>query len=109
MTAKSNSKSELTPINIQNSLAGSPSHALLKDTARRIIVTQKVKVNAVEHFEEIPSHWPVPSVNTAYVLDFSDDMRLPDQGGTEKGKPKGLDVFLKVEVCDYHHSCAAII
>jgi hypothetical protein len=108
-TAKSDSKSGSIPINIQNSPAGSPSHALPKDTAGRIIVTRKVKVDAVEHLEGIPSRWPVPSVDTAYVLDFSDDMRLPDQGGTAKGKPKGLDVFLKAEVCDYHHSCATII
>lgn len=108
-TAKSDSKSGSTPINIQNSLAGSPSHALPKDTAGRIIVTRKVKVDAVEHLEGIPSCWPVPSVDTAYVLDFSDDTRLPDQGGTAKGKLKGLDVFLKAEVCGYHHSCAAII
>jgi hypothetical protein len=96
------SKSRLRLIDCRIIAADSPSHeGLKKDALGRVVVTRKMKVDAVEHLQEIPSRWPVPTVDTAYVLDFSDDMRLLDQSGTAKGKPKGLDAFLKAEVCDY--------
>jgi hypothetical protein len=104
-TAKLDSKSGSTPINIQNSPAGSPSYeGPPKDTAGRIVMTQKVKIDTVEHLKGIPSCWPVPSVDTAYVLDFSNDMSA--RPGWDC---KSLDVSLKVEVCDYHYSYVASI
>lgn len=65
-------------------------------------MTRKVKVDAVKHLDGIPTHWPIPKVETAYVLDFNKDTRLSKDTETLKGKPKGLDLFLKAEVSDYH-------
>jgi hypothetical protein len=69
-----------------------------KDASGRIIVTRKTKVDTVEHLQGVPARWPVPAVDTAYVLDFSND--VPGNSETKNGKPKGLDAFLKAEVCD---------
>ncbi|KAF8229096.1 hypothetical protein L208DRAFT_1288337, partial [Tricholoma matsutake] len=49
------------------------------------VITRKMKVNAVDHFNAIPAHWPVPDVDTAYVLDMM------------KNKVKSLDAYLKLE------------
>jgi hypothetical protein len=68
------------------------------------VITRKMKVDAVEHLAAIPSHWPVPKVDTAYVLDFSDDVRLSRDAETSKRKLRGLDAFLKAEVRDYVRS-----
>jgi hypothetical protein len=67
-----------------------------KDASGRIIVTRKMKVDAVKYLPAVLTHWPVPAVDTAYVLDFSED--VPGNSETKKGKPKGLDAFLKAEV-----------
>ncbi|KAJ6624578.1 hypothetical protein B0H10DRAFT_2430864 [Mycena sp. CBHHK59/15] len=45
--------------------------------------------------KEIPERFPVPDVDTAYILNFSGDSRAKKQ--TKGGKPKGLDAFLKAE------------
>lgn len=56
----------------------------------------------MEHLNGIPTCWPIPKVETAYVLDFNKDARISKDAETLKGKPKGLDSFLKAEVSDYH-------
>ncbi|KAJ7912257.1 hypothetical protein B0H13DRAFT_1875058 [Mycena leptocephala] len=43
----------------------------------------------------IPERFAVPNVNTAYILDFSDDDRSKKL--TKAGKPTGLGAFLKAE------------
>ena len=68
-----------------------------KDREGRYIVTRKAKVEAIESLDGVPHRWPVPEVDTAYVLDFGDDARVSGRKVTKK--PKGLDVFLKAEVC----------
>jgi hypothetical protein len=72
-----------------------------KDREGRYIVTRKVKVDSVEHLDGVPHRWPVPEVDTAYVLDFGGDARVSGQDNavTVTRKPKGLDTFLKSEVC----------
>lgn len=65
-----------------------------RDRDGRFIVTQKFKVDAVEHLDSVPIRWPVPKVETAYVLDFTDKAGLL---GNKKGNPKSLDAFLKAE------------
>jgi len=49
----------------------------------------------------VPHHWPVPEVDTVYVLDFGDDARVSGQnnGVMVTRKPKGLDTSLKAELC----------
>jgi len=69
-----------------------------KDASGRIIVTRKMKVDAVEHLQGVLTCWPVPAVDTAYVLDFSKDVLRSLE--TKNKRPKGLDAFLKAEVCD---------
>jgi hypothetical protein len=71
-----------------------------KDSSGRYIITRKMRVDAVEPLENIPNRWPVPKVDTAYVLDFSDDPRVSEKIKNVNGRPKGLDAFLKAEVCD---------
>ena len=77
-----------------------------KDREGRYIVTRKTKVDAVELLDAVPHCWPVPEVDTAYVLDFGDDARVSGQndGVTVTRKPRGLDSFLKAEV----RSCLSI-
>jgi hypothetical protein len=67
-----------------------------KDHEGRYIVTRKAKVDVVESLDEVPHCWPVPEVDTAYVLDFADDARV--SGRNVVKKLKGLDTFLKAEV-----------
>ena len=67
-----------------------------KDASGRFIVTRKVKVDAVEHLDSVPSRWPVPTVDTAYILDG----KVSKDAETVKGKPKGLDAVIKAEVRD---------
>jgi hypothetical protein len=99
-------KAESKAMDIPDVLAGTPdrpvNEELKKDAAGRLIVTRKAKVDAVKYLSGIPSHWPVPTIETAYVLDFSDDARVsdPSKTSTAMGKLKGLDAFLKAEVCD---------
>lgn len=76
------------------------SDELPRDRDGRYIVTRKVKVDAVEHLDSIPRHWPVPKMDTAYILDFTDDARVSDRNDARK--PKGLDTFLKAEVRGHH-------
>ena len=56
----------------ENADTNSPTHdsELARDGDGRFIVTRKFKVDAVEHLDSVPSHWPVPKVDTAYILDF---------------------------------------
>jgi hypothetical protein len=76
------------------------SDELPRDCDGWYIVTRKVKVDAVEHLDSIPRHWPVPKMDTAYILDFTDDARVSDRNDARK--PKGLDTFLKAEVHGHH-------
>lgn len=93
---------KLKPIEVQNS--GMVNEELRKDGSGRVIVTRKQKVDVIEYLDGVPSRWPVPAVDTAYVLDFSDNARLLEKADTVKGKPKGLDAFLKAEV-----SCCCLL
>ena len=95
-------------LNLDNDSPGSkPNHAtpdltdLPKDYNRQYIITRKVKVDAVEHFNSTPRCWPVPKMDTVYVLDFTDDARVLGRNDTVIRKPKGLDTFLKAEVRGY--------
>ncbi|KAJ7933438.1 hypothetical protein B0H13DRAFT_2507098 [Mycena leptocephala] len=36
-------------------------------------VTQKLKVQRIEHLPELPSVWPIPRVSTAFVIDLADE------------------------------------
>jgi hypothetical protein len=72
---------------------------ILRDESGRIVVMRKMKVETVEHLNSIPGHWPVLTSDTAYVLDFSEDAQASTTVNLPAGKPKGLDVFLKAEVC----------
>jgi len=76
------------------------SDELPRDCDGQYIVTRKVKVDTVEYLNSIPHHWPVPKMDTTYILDFMDDARVSDRNDTRK--PKGLDTFLKAEVCGHH-------
>ncbi|KAJ6607544.1 hypothetical protein B0H10DRAFT_2439533 [Mycena sp. CBHHK59/15] len=60
-----------------------------------IRITRTVNVAQVVELKEIPARFPVPDVDTAYILNFSGDSRAKKQ--TKGGKPKGLDAFLKAE------------
>ncbi|KAJ6540237.1 hypothetical protein B0H10DRAFT_2203654 [Mycena sp. CBHHK59/15] len=60
-----------------------------------IRITRTVNVAQVVELKEIPERFPVPDVDTAYILNFSGDSRAKKQ--TKGGKPKGLDAFLKAE------------
>ncbi|KAJ7701299.1 hypothetical protein B0H16DRAFT_1833555 [Mycena metata] len=49
----------------------------------RFTITQKIKVQRLEHLSEIPSIWPIPRTSTAFVIDFNDDKHNiinPDTG-----------------------------
>lgn len=63
-----------------------------------IHVSRTEKVERVVHLKCIPERFEVPDADTACVLDFSNDARAKKE--TRKGKPKGLDAFLKAEVSD---------
>ncbi|KAJ7272454.1 hypothetical protein C8J57DRAFT_1507303 [Mycena rebaudengoi] len=52
-------------------------------------------VEAVKEEEEIPARWTVSNVDTAYILDFSNDSRVKQE--SDGKKPKGFDQFLKKE------------
>lgn len=66
-----------------------------KDKDGKIILTKKVKVDAIEPLSEVPKRWPIPpeGLNVAYVVDLNNDKRWKDSE-----KKKGLDRFLKQEV-----------
>lgn len=70
-----------------------------KDKDGRYIVTQKVKVDSIENLREVPSRWPIPpeGTSTAYVIDLNNDKKWQDLD--TNNKKKGLDRFLKQEVC----------
>ena len=74
-------------------------HGYKKDASGRFVITRKMKVDAVEHLNAIPTHWPVPDVDTAYVLDMT-KVTFPDSSN----KVKSLDAYLKLEVCFRHLS-----
>jgi hypothetical protein len=59
----------------------------------QFVITRKMKVDVVEHLNMIPARWPVPDVDTAYVLDMS-KVKFPDSSE----KVKSLDAYLKLEV-----------
>ncbi|KAJ7261422.1 hypothetical protein C8J57DRAFT_1513953 [Mycena rebaudengoi] len=61
----------------------------------KISITRKEKVDRVVHLSEIPARWPVSNVDTAYILDFSNDSRVKQE--SDGKKPKGFDEFLKKE------------
>ncbi|KAJ7628068.1 hypothetical protein B0H17DRAFT_1218393 [Mycena rosella] len=63
--------------------------------ATEIRISRSEKVQRVVELTEIPARWPVPDVDTAYILDFSTDDRAKKE--TKGGKPAGLDAFLKAE------------
>jgi hypothetical protein len=67
---------------------------LARDRDGRFIITRKFKVDAIEHLDTIPSRWPVPKVDTAFVGNLTNQA-----GSSEDGKSNGLDSFLKAEVC----------
>jgi len=67
-----------------------------RDRDGKFILTQKVKIDSVKCLDEVPSHWPVPKIDTAYVLNFTDDERLTNKREAVTGKVKGLDVFLRL-------------
>jgi hypothetical protein len=46
---------------------------ILRDGSGRVVVMRKMKVETIEHLNSIPRCWPVPTSDTAYVLDFSED------------------------------------
>ncbi|KAJ7749098.1 hypothetical protein B0H16DRAFT_1461275 [Mycena metata] len=39
----------------------------------RFTITQKIKVQRLEHLSAIPSIWPIPRTSTAFVIDLNDD------------------------------------
>ncbi|KAF8229929.1 hypothetical protein L208DRAFT_1401360 [Tricholoma matsutake] len=82
-------KTKLVPKSQFRSMGGA------KAASDGYIVTRKAKVDAIEPLDGVPHRWPVPEVDTAYVLDFGDDARV--LGRNVVKKPKGLDVFLKPE------------
>ncbi|KAJ7233642.1 hypothetical protein C8J57DRAFT_1576159 [Mycena rebaudengoi] len=61
----------------------------------KISITRKEKVDRVVHLSEIPARWPVSNVDTAHILDFSNDSRIKQE--SDGKKPKGFDEFLKKE------------
>ncbi|KAJ7245593.1 hypothetical protein C8J57DRAFT_1679695 [Mycena rebaudengoi] len=61
----------------------------------KISITRKEKVDRVVHLSEIPARWPASNVDTAYILDFSNDSRVKQE--SDGKKPKGFDEFLKKE------------
>ena len=70
-----------------------------KDRDGRYIVMQKVKVDSIENFQEVPARWPIPpeGIDTAYVIDLSNDKKWQELD--QKSKKKYLDCFIKQEVC----------
>ncbi|KAJ6560476.1 hypothetical protein B0H10DRAFT_2240405 [Mycena sp. CBHHK59/15] len=64
----------------------------------QIVVTRTEKVECVVDLTEVPERFPVPEVDTAFILDFSRDRRAKQE--TKGGKPKGLGAFLKAERTD---------
>lgn len=65
---------------------------------KKIVITRKEQVDAVVYLSEIPARWPVSDVDTAYIVDFTNDSRV--KKGANGEKPKGLDEFLKKEVSE---------
>ncbi|KAK6997504.1 hypothetical protein R3P38DRAFT_3219590 [Favolaschia claudopus] len=63
--------------------------------AKKINISRTEKVDRVVELLEIPERFPVPEVDTAFILDFSGDERA--KRGTKGGKPKGLNAILKEE------------
>ncbi|KAK6995619.1 hypothetical protein R3P38DRAFT_2485248, partial [Favolaschia claudopus] len=61
----------------------------------KIKISRTEKVECVVELSEIPERFPVPAVDTAYILDFSGDERAGKE--TKGGKLKGFDAFLKEE------------
>ncbi|KAF8230499.1 hypothetical protein L208DRAFT_1400467 [Tricholoma matsutake] len=90
-------KTKLVPKSEFRSTGGAKtaSDGFPKDRKGRYIVTRKAKVDAIEPLDGVPHRWPVPEVDTAYVLDFGDDTRV--SGRNVAKKLKGLDAFLKAE------------
>lgn len=90
-------KTKLVPKSEFRSTGGAKtaSDGFPKDREGRYIVTRKAKVDAIEPLDGVPHRWPVPEVDTAYVLDFGDDTRV--SGRNVAKKLKGLDAFLKAE------------
>ncbi|KAJ6600216.1 hypothetical protein B0H10DRAFT_2441123 [Mycena sp. CBHHK59/15] len=64
---------------------------------RRIVITKRESVEKVVELSGIPERWPVPDVDTAYILDLSGIDSRVTRGETYTGKPKGLDTLLKAE------------
>jgi hypothetical protein len=71
------------------------SHDIDAKEASKIVVTRKLKVDAVVNLDHVPTHWPVTEVDTAFIVDLSDSN---SQKVTRKGKVKALDTFVKSEV-----------
>ena len=70
-----------------------------KDKDGRYIVTQKVKVDSIEHLHDVPARWPISpeGTNTAYVIDLNNDKIWQELD--PNSKKKYLDRFIKQEVC----------
>ncbi|KAJ6565748.1 hypothetical protein B0H10DRAFT_2445014 [Mycena sp. CBHHK59/15] len=64
---------------------------------RRIVIMKRESVEKVVELSGIPERWPVPDVDTAYILDLSGIDSRVTRGETYTGKPKGLDTLLKAE------------
>jgi hypothetical protein len=92
------SESESEPIKLEPTtttpLSSKPAGRFPKGA--KISITRKEKVDRVVHLSEIPTRWAVSNVDTAYILDFSNDSRVKQE--SDGKKPKGFDEFLKKEV-----------
>jgi hypothetical protein len=70
-----------------------------KDKDGRYIVTQKVKVDSIKKFQEVPARWPITpeGTNTAYIIDLNNDENWQELDANSKKKI--LDRYIKQEVC----------
>ncbi|KAJ7430815.1 hypothetical protein B0H11DRAFT_902572 [Mycena galericulata] len=96
----SDSDAEAPPAGIKVEVKLEPSVTSHQEPAGRIrkgkiVVTRTEKVERVVYLTDVPERFPVPEVDTAFILDFSRDSRAKQE--TKGGKPKGLDAFLKAE------------
>lgn len=66
-------------------------------------VTKEVRVDRVEYLENIPCVWPIPKIQTAFILDLRDDTKylVRKKAGGNSAIPVTPDFLLKNMVSNF--------
>jgi hypothetical protein len=67
------------------------------------LVTKEVRVDRVEYLSNIPCIWPIPKIQTAFILDLRDDARylVRKKAGGNSATPVTPDFLLKNMVSNF--------